>query len=100
MYFPGVPMQDQDKVPLVVLMLVATTVIVTACPVLVLAVDPETTIVPAVSTSAADTLPATLIVTFTPMLALFDGSVWNFSVIAVRALEAARISSETLARTV
>ena len=100
MYFAGVPAHDQDMVPLAVLMLVGTTVRVTAAPVLVDVAAPVTSMVPAAPTVAPDTFPATLIVTPVPIAALFDGSDWNFSVIAVRALEAARINSETLARTV
>lgn len=40
MYFAGVPAHDQDSVPVVELMLVGTTVIVTAWPVLVLVAAP------------------------------------------------------------
>jgi len=100
MYFEGVPAHDHDMVPLAVLMLVGRTVRVIAAPVLVDVAAPVTSIVPAAPTVAPEIFPATLMVIPVPMVALEDGSVWNFSVIPVRALEAARISSDTLARMV
>ena len=99
MYLAGVPAQDQVSVPVVVFA-VGVTVRVTAWPVEVLAVLPLTTTMPVSATLAVAILPTTAMVTPVPMDAVLVGSVWNFSEIAVRAPEAARISSDTLARTV
>ena len=99
MYFAGMPAQDHVIVPVEVFA-VGVTVIVTACPVDVLAVLPVTLIRPASLTVAPDILPTMLMVTPTPMEAVFEGLDCSVSEIAVRALEAAKISSETLARTV
>src|SRR5688500_12469826 len=99
MYLPGVPWQFQVMVPLAVSN-VGVTVMVTAWPVLVAAVEPFTVMVPPAFTVEAETLPTTGMTTPEPALAVSVGLVWNFSEIAVRAEEAARISSDTLARTV
>ena len=100
MYFAGEPAQDHDKVPVLVLTLVGTTVIVTAWPVLVPVASPYTTIVPSSCTVPPDSLPTMLSVIFEPIVATLAVLFWKASDIAVRALEAANTSSDTFARTV
>jgi len=68
-------------------------------PVEVLTVLPVTMTIPGSATSAVAILPTTTMVTPVPMDTVLVGAVWNFPEIAVRAPEAARISSDTLART-
>jgi hypothetical protein len=99
MYFVGVPWQFQTMVPFTVSK-DGVTVIVTFCPTLVVAVLPYTLITPGDETVAPDNLPTTGMFTPTPAFPVSPGFAWNFSEIAVRADEAARINSETFARTV
>src|SRR3972149_7800015 len=99
MYFAGVPWQSQVMVPLVVSKL-GVTVMVTFCPMLVGAVEPYTLITPGAETVVFESLPTTGMTTPAPAFPVSLGLVWNFSEMAVRADEAARISSETFARTV
>lgn len=99
MYFDGVPTHDQVRVPVNVLG-VGVIVKVTAWPVLVVAVEPWIVMTPRSVTEPPLILPTVATVSPAPMVALADGSFWNFSAMLVRKPEAAKTSSETLARTV
>ena len=88
MYLAGVPEQDQVSAPIDVFAVEVLTVL------------PVTMTISVSATSAVAILPTTAMVMPVPMEAVLVGSLWNFSKIDLRAPEAAKISSDTLARMV